>query len=371
MQDNNRQVFLELLRAGLWEQDVWLSPFSPVDFEKLYQLAEEQSVVGLIAAGLEHLRDMKLIKSQALPFLKKVFSLEERNVEMNGFIGDLVKKLKREGICCILVKGQGVAQCYARPKWRSAGDVDLLFEEVGYQKAKAVLTPTASYIAKEYTDRLHLGMTLNSWSVELHGSMRCNRLGRINTCIDSVQEDTFKNGRVRVWQNGETAVLLPSVDNDIIFVFTHILQHFFEGGIGLRQICDWCRLLWTYQDRFDRDLLKKRLVKARILSEWKVFASLAVSSLGMPSKAMPFYCPSSTFKRKARRLESFIFHTGNFGHNRDMSYLNEKPYLVRKCISLSEGIRLSYLRAKVFPLDSCLFFFRSLFLSTHSALMGE
>ena len=66
-------VFWSLLRAGLWEQGIQREPFDPIDFSTLYDLADEQSVVGLIAAGLEHVKDKKVTKQEALPFLKKVF----------------------------------------------------------------------------------------------------------------------------------------------------------------------------------------------------------------------------------------------------------------------------------------------------------
>ena len=54
---------------------------------------------------------------------------------------------------------------------------------------------------------------------------------------------------------------MPGPDNDVVIVFTHFLHHFFIGGVGLRQICDWCRLLWTYRESLDRGLLESRIRK--------------------------------------------------------------------------------------------------------------
>ena len=104
---------------------------------------------------------------------------------------------------------------------------------------------------------------------------------------------------MRSWMNGKTLVFLPSADNDVIIVFTHILAHFFYGGIGLRQVCDWCRLLWTYRDIIDRKLLEKRLWRMGVMTEWESFAALAVDYLGMPVEAMPFYYDSHKWSRKA------------------------------------------------------------------------
>ena len=366
--ENNERVFFTLLQAGLWERGVQLLPFEPLNFDVLYQIADGQSVVGLLAAGLEHVQDRRITKPEAVPFLKKVFSQETRNTSMNAFIESLVGRMRDVGIYSLLVKGQGVAQCYERPEWRAAGDVDLLLDEDNYEKAKVFLAPLAATVNKEYEDRAHLAMTIDSWVVELHGSLRNNRLGRVNALIDEAQEDAFKHGHVRIWRNGETDIFLPAVDNDIIFIFTHILQHLFAGGIGLRQICDWCRLLWTYKDEIDQNLLKFRLKRARIQSEWDVFASLAVNYLGIPMEAMPFYRKSRALDRKARRLMEHILRTGNFGQNRDLSYMQKYPFLIRKAISFWRVTQDAFHRLMVFPLDSIEFYFRYVISGSKSAI---
>ncbi len=55
--DKNQQAFFALLRAGLWEQEVRLVPYGEIDFLAVLDLAEEQSVVRLLAAGIEHVVD--------------------------------------------------------------------------------------------------------------------------------------------------------------------------------------------------------------------------------------------------------------------------------------------------------------------------
>ena len=122
---STQKCFYALIRAGLWEQDILLLPFEPLDFDALFKLANQQSVVGLIAAGLEHVVDRKVTKPEVIPFLKTVYSLENRNKEINRFINELYRKMWTASIIPVLVKGQGVGQCYERPQWRAAGDVDL------------------------------------------------------------------------------------------------------------------------------------------------------------------------------------------------------------------------------------------------------
>lgn len=369
--EKTTSTFFALLRAGLWEQSVQLTAFEPLDFDKLYEMADGQSVVGLLAAGLEHVVDRRIIKQEALPFMKKVYSLEGRNQAMNDFIGDLICRLKEAGIKTLLVKGQGVAQCYERPQWRSSGDIDLLLDEDNYQRAKAFLMPLASFSEKELSSRLHLGMTIDSWAVELHGTLRSPMLRKMNRTIDDVQRDTFENGHVRIWRNGEEDVPLPSPDNDIIFIFSHIIQHLFGEGIGLRQICDWCRLLWTYRDSIDLALLESRIREMGLLTEWKTFASFVVANLGMPVEAMPLYDSASCWTRKSRRLKTFILHVGNFGQNRDNSYYQKYPYLVIKTISFLRHLGDTFRRILVFPADSLRAMFRMLITGFDAVAKGE
>lgn len=363
-----REVFFALLRAGLWEHSVLLSSNDSIDFGKVYLLAEEQSVVGLIAAGLEQVENRKIVKQEALPFLKKVYSVEGRNVSMNLFIADLFYKLLNNGVYGVLIKGQGVGQCYARPQWRSAGDIDLFFDNYNYQKAKSLLTSLASSVENEDVSRLHLGMTIDNWVVELHGTMHTGISERVNRVIDIVQCDIFQNTGVRVWHDGKVIVPLPKPDNDVIIIFTHFIEHFYVGGIGLRQICDWCRLLWIYRDTIDRELLESRLKEMRLMTEWRAFGALAVDWLGMPEGAIPLLVSTVGYKRKARRLIDLIMETGNFGHNKDESYRTRYPKLVGKSITfwrrLGEFTRLS----TIFPTNAPRFFVTYVMRRTKAAL---
>jgi hypothetical protein len=323
-----------------------------VDFEGLFRVAEEQSVVGLVAAGLEHVVDRKITKPQALPFLKQVFATESRNADMNRFVADLFTKLRDEGIQAVLVKGQGIAQCYERPQWRSAGDVDLLLDAENYEKAKSFLSPLALSVDKEVAENKHLGMTIDSWKVELHGNLHGHISKVADAVVDQVQAEMMSKGAFRIWNNGETDIPLPAPDSDVVFIFSHILQHFFHGGIGLRQVCDWVRLLWTYRGSIDRYLLESRILEMRLMTEWKAFAALAVDYLGMPTEAMPLYDSSARWKRKAQRISSSIFRVGNFGHNRDGSIYTRYPYLVYKTISLGRHVGDFFEQILIFPLDS-------------------
>ena len=350
--DNNKQAFLALLQAGLWEREVRLSQYEPIDFGIIHLLAQEQSVVGLVAAGLEYIVDINVSKEVALEFAGEALQLEHRNTSMNNFIGSIVKRMRGAGIYALLIKGQGIAQCYNRPLWRASGDVDLFLSEDNYNKAISYLRPLATNIEAEDNFKKHLALTIEPWEVELHGTLRCGLWKSLDKTMDKVHTEIFCGGSVRSWMDGNTQVFLPRADEDVVYVFAHILQHFFKGGVGVRQLCDWCRLLWTYNDKINSILLKSRLKEAGIMSEWAAFAAFAVTYLGMPGDAIPLYSQRTNLKFKSRIILSSIFETGNFGHNRDNSYYYKYPRFIIKIISFFRHCTDCLKHASVFPIDS-------------------
>lgn len=369
--DNNTLVFLELFKAGLWEKDVQLLQYAPIDLKAVYCLAQEQSVIGLIAAGLEHITDVKVPKEDALIFAGEALRIEQRSKAMNDFIGALIEKMREEDIYTLLVKGQGIAQCYERPLWRSSGDVDFFLSNENYNKAKIFINSLASHMDEEDKVRQHLALIIEGWVVELHGTLHSGYSKRVDKGLDNIKKDIFEGGQVRSWLNGNTQVFLPSVDNDIIIIFTHILQHFFNGGIGLRQVCDWCRLLWTYRYEVNLELLKKRLQYMGLISERKAFAALAVDNLEMPIEAMPLYSDSPKWGKKAERILALVLETGNLGHGREMSYKDKYSFPIRLFISFSRHIKDTYRQSLIFPLDSMKAMRRMIWQGVKVAVKGE
>jgi len=370
--DKNTKAFFALLRAGLWEsfpvhgeglkvlgqakRQSRANGSSGVDWEKVHQLAEEQSVLGLVLAGIERYKnlniDLHLNQELLLQWIGEVQMLEQQNKDMNAFIEKLIERMRNAGIYALLLKGQGVAQCYERPLWRTSGDVDLFLSDINYKNAKSFLTPLAIQIEKENGYTKHIGMTIDQWEVELHGTMRGELWQSIDNVLDGVQYDIFCGGNVRSWLNGKTQVFIPRADEDVVYVFTHILQHFYMGGIGLRQVCDWCRLLWKFKDKLVFGLLESRIRKAGVMTEWKVFAALAVEYLGMPAEAMAFYDASNKWQKKAQKVLNLVLETGNFGHNRDMSFRNEDSAIKRKTQTFRLITSDSFRQFFIFPIDT-------------------
>lgn len=362
---DNKEVFLSFVRAGLWEEVCENDNFfKGVDWGEVQKLAEEQSVIGLIVSGLEKMPTGIILLTERLTLLGKCQLIEQRNEAMNRFIAELVGQLNNSGIYAMMVKGQGVAQCYEKPLWRNAGDIDLLLDEENYNKAKSFLAPLSEESVSEDVAQKHLSVKISGFTVELHGRMPFALSSRADKVIAEVITDSLLEigGEMladRVWKNGNTDVYLPNADNDVIIVFTHFLHHFFIEGVGLKQICDWCRLLWTFREEIDRALLEERLGRMGLMSEWKAFASLAVNHLGMPEGAMPFY--EERYRRKGNMIMSHILKTGNMGHNNNQKYRSKLSKPLANTITFFRRMLDFTKFAFILPIDSPKFFITYVF----------
>lgn len=384
MTQNTKIILFELLKTSLFTNSDMTdgtnkSLLEVDDWAKVYQIAQEQSVQGLVLFGIEKYRDyhdemINIPQSILLQWIGEVQLIEQKNRAMNEFIARLIEKLRNENIYAILVKGQGVAQSYEKPLWRSSGDVDLLLSNDNYEKAKTIILSMGVLTEPEEANKKHFAVQIGQWSVELHGTLHVGLSARVDRMLDNVQYDIFHRGKVRSWVNGQTHVFLPAATEDVVYVFAHILQHFYKGGIGLRQVCDWCRLLWTYRESLSYEYLESKIREAGLMSEWKAFGVFAVRYLGMPIEAIPMLHANENLEayvKKADKIREFILEVGNFGHNRDNSYFHNHSYIVQNGISAWRRVKDLCRHATIFPVNSVRFFFGIMHNGIVSTLRGE
>jgi hypothetical protein len=362
--NKNIEAFFLLVRAGLFgctdSAECLLQ--EGVDWNLVHQLAEEQCVVGLIADGIEKLRNegaaenilRHVPQELTLQLAAETLYLEQCNLGMDKFIAMLIKRLRKRGIHAILLKGQGVAQYYEKPQRRTCGDVDLLLGGDGYQQAIEYLQPYASYVGARNEYKKHLAMVVNQWLVELHGRLRCGYSSRVDKKLDKIYSETLETGNVSSWMNQGVEVFLLGRENNVTYVFVHLLNHFYKGGVGIRQICDWCRLLWTFRASLDQAVLESQLKDMGLMKEWKAFGAYAVEYLGLPKESLPFYADDEKWKRKARRIHRFILKTGNMGYNREKTS-EDLSLPKRKLKSALQRISDLANHLMIFPLDTLRF----------------
>ena len=90
--------------------------------------------------------------------------------------------------------------------------MDLFLSDANYTKAEKLFSPLASSIDDEISYAKHKALTIDEWTVELHGSLRSGLWRSLDRVLDEVQYDVFCGGNVRSWLNGKTQVFMPRAD---------------------------------------------------------------------------------------------------------------------------------------------------------------
>lgn len=107
--DKEQTVFLTLLRAGLWETDVddlSAFPLSVESWRRIFALAAEQTVVGIVYRGLHHIPDNCLPPLNLMcRWVAEIDCIERNNRQMNHALAELIDLFDKHGIWAVLQKG--------------------------------------------------------------------------------------------------------------------------------------------------------------------------------------------------------------------------------------------------------------------------
>jgi len=311
------RLFFQLLRAGLWGigNDAPTESFDGADWDSICLMAKEQTVAGIIGDGVAAFKSKGLIKEMESEtrnfFIRQSFNIEKKNEAIDLLLSQKTAELEAKGIRPVVMKGQGTARCYPAPSHRTCGDIDYLLSKVDYDKAVETLKPQADRLETEYSTIKHFGMHFGKNEIELHGTLSCGFGKKFDSVLDKMQDRMFAENDFRIIDVNGTPVRLPSANFDAVYIFAHFMKHFYQEGLGLRQVCDWTMLLHSAKDSIDRDLLEQRIEGIGMMKEWKAFGSLAVDWLGLPAQEMPFFDP--TFSKHVQGIWNLMLLSGNFG----------------------------------------------------------
>ncbi len=347
--------FFALLRSGLWNEVPERASFAGgTDWEALHHLAFRQTVVPLVTDGINRLpKELLPAEPERLdPFLGDLMATANRNRVLDAFVPKLFDALA--GIPVVLVKGQSLALDYPDPERRQPGDIDLLLLPSSYEAAKDILLPKATTVLEEAKGIWHQGMRFRSVEVEIHGSISTLMSRKLDRKLAALLEDQFDGRPFPTVAIGGSEIPVPEADFNAVYIFVHFLQHYWSGGVGLRQLVDWMTFVTVHKRDIHPVVLEVRLKDLGLLRLWKVFTGFAQEYLGCPVEKLPLAMTPDSGKNA--RIWRYIRRCGNFGKNVDRSR-GEESYLVRKVHSLWRLVVADRLRHfRVFPQESVRFF---------------
>ena len=217
-----------------------------IDWQMLYSFAFKQALLGLCFDGIERLgkeypEELKLNpigRELLMTWMGKAQQIRRQNMKVNGVAAKLYSKFREDGLRCCILKGQGNALMYPNPYSRTPGDID-----VWVNASREEITEYAK-THFEIGDDIrfhHLETSFDGVPVELH-------------FFPGIMNNPIYNARLQKWfkrnadlqcsnvvslPNGIGEIAIPTTAFNVVYQLTHLYHHFFDEGIGMRQIIDY------------------------------------------------------------------------------------------------------------------------------------
>ena len=252
--EQHQEQFFQLLRLsmGVTGQKDFVA--TDEDWQWLHEEADRQSLIGVIYGAM-----IQLPANQQPPvdlLIKWIYQsdvINGKNELLNQESVRLTKLFGDAGRRTAILKGQANARLYPDKFLRQPGDIDIWVEGgrenvLSWLKTEPFASMMGDKELKPEYHHVHLPTSDKRVIVEVH------------FLPSSGNFNPFTNRRLQRWLNMELintesveeGFNVPSVRFALAMQLSHIQHHFFRGGIGLRQVCDYYMLLKnsTEKDRW-------------------------------------------------------------------------------------------------------------------------
>lgn len=289
-----------------------------IDWRQLYNFASRQALLGFCFDGIERLtkefseelKQNSMGRDLLMTWMGAAQQIRRQNMKVNAVAGKLYSKFREDGLRCCILKGQGNALMYPNPYSRTPGDID-----VWVHASREDITDYAK-THFEIGDDIrfhHLETSFDGVPVELHFFP-----GIMNNPIYNVRlQKWFKRNadlqcsNVVSLPDGIGEIAIPTTAFNVIYQLTHLYHHFFDEGIGMRQIIDYYYVVNNDELLVIKDALQKEL---KHLGLWKFAGAVMYvlhEALGLSGEKM--IAPMD--EKRGKLLLSEILNGGNFGQH--------------------------------------------------------
>lgn len=312
-----RRQVLELLSAALHDRVVDTDLFADMtadDWKAVEQLAQEQSILGLVANRILSLPQELLPERQHRLELALSEELITRHYKAHTKALQVIyQEYEDRGLYPVVLKGLTMSQLYPQPHLRSLGDLDLFLPLPGSYQSANDWARTSGYPMEEaalYEQAYRRGKMV----IENHLYLTYFGIPKYDKALSNIIEGiTARNAWDDCLIEGKSYRVLP-LELNAVYTFHHILHHFSYLGIGLRQICDWVLLMQGHSKQMDAALVEDYARQLDLMRPMQLFALMAIRHLGVSADAFPFDIPQdANSQRLADLIIDDTFRGGNFG----------------------------------------------------------
>ena len=311
-------MIFDFLKYCLGEKDNMSNVVANIDWRQLYSFASKQAILGLCFDGIERLgkeypdelKQNPIGRELLMTWMGAAQQIRRQNMKVNVVAGKLYSMLRKDGLRCCILKGQGNALMYPNAYSRNPGDID-----VWVNASREQITEYAKKHFKLGDDIRyhHIETSVDGVPVELH-------------FFPCTMNNPVYNARLQKWfkrnadlqcsnvvslPDGIGEIAIPTTAFNVIYQLTHLYHHFFDEGIGMRQIIDYYYVVNNDELLVIRDALQKELKHLGLWKFAKAVTYVLHEALGLSEEKM--IAPMD--EKRGKLLLAEILNGGNFGQH--------------------------------------------------------
>ena len=289
-----------------------------IDWQELYSFASKQALLGLCFEGIERLgkeypeelKQNPIERNLLMTWMGKAQQIRRQNMKVNVVASKLYSMLREDGLRCCILKGQGNALMYPNAYSRNPGDIDVW---VNAERDSLTEFTKEHFVLEDDVRYHHLETSMDGVPVELH-FFPCTMN---NPIYHARLQKWFKRNanlqcsNVVSLPDGVGEIAIPTTSFNVVYQLTHLYHHFFDEGIGMRQIIDYYYVVNNDELLVIRDTLQKEL---KHLGLWKFAGAVMYvlhEALGLSEEKM--IAPMD--EKRGKLLLAEILNGGNFGQH--------------------------------------------------------
>lgn len=322
---NDITAIFAFLKYCLGSKEDMSRVISGMDWQELYSFASKQALLGLCFEGIERLgkeypeelKQNPIGRELLMTWMGKAQQIRRQNMKVNAVASKLFSMLREDGLRCCILKGQGNALMYPNPYSRTSGDIDVWIDA---SRVRIMEYAQKKFELGDDIRLQHLETSLDGVPVELH-FFPCSMN---NPIYHARLQKWFKRNadlqcsHIVSLPDGTGDIAIPTTAFNVVYQLTHLYHHFFDEGIGMRQIIDYYYvvisdylLVINDESLGIRDTLQREL---KHLGLWKFAGAVMYvlhETLGLSEEKM--IAPMD--EKRGKLLLAEILNGGNFGQH--------------------------------------------------------
>lgn len=309
-------LFFELLQVAIGNRkSLTVTPTSE-EWASLFEMSKTQALVGIAFAGITKLNtasdfgaSLGIPEMVYLKWLGLVAKSQQRYREHVEVLGRVQELLDAKGIDWVLMKGLACGRRYEQPEMRTCGDMDFVVRKEDFYRTLDALEEIGR-VDRTLVHEHHGMAYVDDVQLEPHYKLHNFQYGRNDRAMMRMQEWLMGH---REWTEigGHKVPVMPAT-LESVFLVSHMVNHVYEEGLGLRQVLDYAMFISSSYDEISWEQHDRWLDEMGMMGAHRVFMRICEEYLGVRTNII-HYEYSTGEKRFAEKMMADIMRVGNFG----------------------------------------------------------